>query len=77
MAKMGIVAKNPHQRGSTISAPRLRTVNVSQNILRSMRQVYMGTFQVMEAAAIVSRFHATMAEYPMLAMRNVSIFPVR
>jgi hypothetical protein len=36
-----MVAPNAHHIGSTKSAPRPKAVNVSQNIFRSMLQVYM------------------------------------
>src|SRR5450432_1272977 len=38
--KIGMVAPTAHQSGRTRSAPSPRTVNVSQNIFRSMGQVY-------------------------------------
>ncbi len=36
-----MVAPSAHHIGRTKSAPRPKTVNVSQNIFRSMRQVYL------------------------------------
>ena len=40
-AKIGMVAPSAHHIGRTKSAPRSKTVNVSQNIFRSMHQVYL------------------------------------